>query len=227
VTATAQDWLALRADADPETRANVIRATSEEFDAALARPGASDEIQRFVREQLRDSGITVDTYSPIDRFLTIYVGPTAGYMLAWTLVNVDERLPIIDAAASPAAAATLRTLVATNPSLEEAYRSWREIPNNWRRIARELFDVAGEGPRVRLRLTTYDQQAYVVETTPAALMSLTCYMLETLTMSVPFSEYEDVSVDEFFGTMSKVNDWVSPAGAEVDQATPIDPTSTN
>jgi hypothetical protein len=224
VTATAQDWLGLRADVDPETRANVIRATSEEYDAALARPGASDEIQRFVREQLQGERVSVETYSPIDRFFSTYIGPTAGFMLAWTLVNVDERLPIIDAEASPAAAATLRTLVATNPLLEEAYRSWREIPNNWRRVTREVLDVVGEGPRLRLRLTTYDQEDFVLETTPAALMSLTCYMLDTLTMSVPFSEYDEASTEEFFDTMSRINQWVTTGGAEAGQATPTDST---
>jgi hypothetical protein len=211
MTITVDEWGLIWGDgADAAERDRLLRVACGALEELLGRvPDAADEIDRVFAENLVDP-INTDTWSPIDRFLMLYVGSDVRYLIAWTALRPEERLPMLESAGSPGAATFMRSLVARyDPAIGDAYLAWRELPDNWRKINRNYVIDGERGKLVRVTVSTYGGASFGVEGPLHALMNLTSYLLDTL-MESDVTEYkDDAVVSQFRTTVAATADWAN------------------
>jgi hypothetical protein len=76
----------------------------------------------------------------------------------------------------------LRTLAARcGIEVADAYRVWRELPNNWSNINREVFlDLISDTYRVKVKVTKYSGEEVEFEGNADTMLDLSMHFLRTL-----------------------------------------------
>jgi hypothetical protein len=207
---TFEEWRAIWDGTIEEAeRDRLVAEACTVFDELLGRGSeVGHEIERVFAERLAGT-ITTDTWDPIDRFLSLYADVDVKYLISWTALSPEDRLPIIERLGPPRTSLFLRTLVARNtPAIADAWNAWNELPDNWRNLNRSLVLDSDRGKLCTISITTYGGALLRIECPLSSLMGLTRYFLETL-MESELAEYGSPAVDRFLATLSSTTTWAT------------------
>jgi hypothetical protein len=144
------------------------------------RPEAPEAVRDMLTRRLVD--IDAETWSAVLTSLTNYLGMDPAYLMTWVVQDVDNRIGELERLAPPEVSSFVRTLLAWHqPELQSAYAHWRENPNDWRTMFREVFldHVTGRF-LIKVRVVKYNGEEVVFEGPPDSFLNMTRNLLITL-----------------------------------------------
>lgn len=156
------DWNALMA-ADPAAGAEMLRPVIEEMDTVLeADPEVAQQVLAALDRHLQGS-LDTDSYTPVwDGIWVMFgIGQAAPRLYTW-LSTTDQRARL--EAVLPLCSVPLARLLRSGigmygQELSDAYRYWREYPDNWDALYRQVsFDTDRRQNRIDLRVVKYNHE---------------------------------------------------------------------
>jgi hypothetical protein len=155
------------------------------LDALLKhRPQADQEVFETLRKRL-GAAIGVKTFEDVRAGLLATVGDDAAGLLLWAgSGDHADAIAKVEEFASPRVAALVRAVVGLyGPELKLAYARYNELPDDWTRINREIYeDLLNDRLLVKVRIDKQNGDQVVIEGVPHSLLELTANMLRTCRM---------------------------------------------
>ena len=186
----------------------LIKMFSKDNGAAIAQ--VKDIISAELSSPLND-----DTYGSLGRRFTDYLEESTGTFLlnclavtdldaAFNEVGLHQKISDIDALVRPLA--YLRSLF--KERLQQAQLMWRELPDDWSAVTREIsFDALNNVWRYRLLIDKYGGERVVLAGPASSIVNLTTQIMKAITA---FPDPEAVTperLDELQGELAKFQTW--------------------
>lgn len=180
-----------------------------DLDALLAStPQATDHLLAILQKRLGDA-ITTDTWTGVETGLANYLG-AAAQLVSWvTRADQAARLREAEARISPAATALLRTILGFyGRELALAYERWRELPNDWVRMNRDvMYDEIDKRHLIRVSIEKQNGETVVVEARPGSFLRLITTLLRTarhVSLPAAFDAASITSFNEEVGELQRL-----------------------
>lgn len=123
------------------------------------------------------------------------IGEDAPRLFSWLLETEQrERLDAVTAQCPPVLARLLRSCMGLyGQGLQEAYRRWREYPDNWDAMHRQVYvDVERNQNRIDIMIVKYNQEKLVLTLEARSLLLMVSRLMNSLSAvaSGPFTDSE-------------------------------------
>jgi hypothetical protein len=183
--------------ASPEDAETILRDGAAAFGSVLdERPDATRIVDEILDARLKDPD--PETWSTISSSVTRYLGVDASYLLTWLIQDLPNRPTELERFAPHAVASFFNQVLAMHgPELDSTFARWRENPNDWRTMFREvLFDQVTGRWRINLRVYKYNGEEILLEGPRDAFLNMTRNLLVTLQW-VGADSFSSLSVSSF------------------------------
>lgn len=190
------DWSAM-VGVDSEEGAEKLSGLADQIAEIIdAHPEIELKLMDVFERNLADS-IDTDTYTPVWSGIAALfaIGDDAPRLFSWLSVpEQQERLDALTARCQPALARLLRNIFALyGPSLQDAYRRWREYPDNWEALYRQVYvDNERNQTRIDLKIVKYNQESLDLTLDARSLLLMVSRLMGSLTLAAggPFADHE-------------------------------------
>lgn len=190
------DWSALNR-LDPEEGAiQLIELTDRISEFVEQNPETETKLVEALELNLRPE-IDTETYNPIWYAITtlIGIGEDAPRLFIWLSgPQQQERLDALTSRCRPDFARLLRNIFALyGESLQVAYRRWREYPDNWEAMHRQVYvDQERNQTRIDLKIVKYNQESLDLNLDARSLLLMVSRLMGSLTLAAsgPFTDAE-------------------------------------
>lgn len=190
------DWSAL-SRLNPEEGATQLTEFMNRISELIEqRPEIEPKLVELLERSLR-SEIDTETYTSIWHAITalIGIGEDAPRLFTWLSVpEQQERLDALTARCKPGLARLLRNLFALyGESLQVAYRRWREYPDNWEAMHRQVYvDQERNQNRIDIKIVKYNQESLDLTLDARSLLLMVSRLMNSLTLAAsgPFTDAE-------------------------------------
>jgi len=207
------DWPSLMSGkVTVEEASSLVAKAAESLRAFLAaRPEAPAHVLEILGRRLSGQ-LDAETWQVLDTSLSNYLGRDLAYLITWTAIDPDMRLPEVEKHASPEVMAFLRTILGLyGPELGNAFAVWNELPNNWQTIYRDVFfDQITQRHLLRLRIDKFSGEKVVIEGPADSIMNLTTGFIFTLRMVGTPDAFSQEWVDQFLKEVDQFTELIRP-----------------
>lgn len=174
-----------------------------------------------VLERNLGSPADTETYTPVWNGIAALfgIGEDAPRLFSWISVpEQQERLDALAARCGPGLGRLLRNVFALyGQSLQDAYRRWREYPDNWEAMHRQVYvDYERNQNRIDIKIVKYNQESMDLTLDARSLLLMVSRLMGSLTLAAsgPFSDNElselrDQS-EAFWGAIASIADEPDP-----------------
>jgi len=200
--------------------APLFSATGTVLDDLLTTaPKATEQILAILFKHL-DRATDANTWTSLSTALTNYLGEAAPLILWVVRADQAARLHEAELRVSPPAARLLRTIVGLYGSeLALAYTRWRELPNDWMTVHRDVFyDEIEKRYLLRVSIDKLNGETAVIEARPGSFLRLITTLVRTARQVSDPTAFDRGSVDAFnteigqlLGLLAKPQDQAAPA----------------
>jgi hypothetical protein len=158
---------------------------------------------------VRLQNMDAETWTTIHSCLVNYLGLDGAYLIGWLMLDVDMVVELDEF--SPDVALFIRQVLALHgPEMQSAFAGWRELPDNWRGMTREVFlDQITGLYRIQLRIAKFNGDSVMFEGPPDSFLKLARNILITLQGLAP-DFYGEAVLDEF---MKDAQDFLEALGS--------------
>jgi hypothetical protein len=165
-------------------------------------PRTAELVMDLLGRHLGD-GIDTETYGAVWEGIAMLfgIGDDAPRLYSWlSQVEQRERLDALAARSPTALSRLLRDSIAIHgPSLQEAYRRWREDPENWEMLQRAAyFDIERGGHRVDVTILKFNGEKISMTLDARSLLLMVERLMNSLSLvaSGPFTDEELAGLQE-------------------------------
>ncbi|MGN6586829.1 MAG: hypothetical protein ACTHKT_05070 [Solirubrobacterales bacterium] len=180
------DWSAVNG-MDAEAGAKELSGLTAQMAQRLEKTPETASLLRSLLARHLEGAITPDSYSPVWEGVATLFGldDDAPRLFAWlSQENQRERVDALIAASPPSVADMLRESIASyGQDLQQAYRRWREIPENWELLHREnYFDIDRGIHRVDLTILKYSGETVNFSLDARSLLVMVGRLMNSLSL---------------------------------------------
>jgi hypothetical protein len=194
------DWSALNALSPTEAAAQMADVLTELTQHLTDDPGLPTRLNEILAREL-NAPIDNETSGRLYESITLLFGEEDPALLIHWLSQPDqvERLEAVAGRSSSEVARMLREAVALYGSkLGEAFRRFRETPDDWDGIHREIFhDVILNRFRLDFEITKFNGESIRLTCDPNSLLTLTSSLMKTLNFVAAAQPFAEPRIDEF------------------------------
>ena len=197
------DWLnVLKGEFPNDALEALISDTVRSVDALLTtEPKTEDRVGAILGRHLAET-VTPTTWDSAIAGLRHYLGDELAYFIAWSLTQDQgqaDNLARVQKHASPAVSLFLQALLGIHgPAFDRAFTAWKELPNDWESIARDIvLDQTSGAYRINVRIRKYNQEEVSLEVPPVSLLNLTRSLLDILRSIKELDALSTEQVDGF------------------------------
>jgi hypothetical protein len=160
----------------------LLAVSAQEIDEYLAADSETEEETLDVLRRRLEGPIQTTTYDAILGALRALMGDDGTGLIHWYVTSSPEDAAILRGNASPRVEWFLRRIVAAHgPELQAAFALWRDLPDDWKSVNREVFyDVVRERYYIRHKIFKVDGSEVTLEGNADSVLDLARTMLLTL-----------------------------------------------
>jgi hypothetical protein len=223
------DWSVVHDEAPQDSQE--VRDMVTELEVALARSGLAERAAAVLAQVLAPP-LGDATFDRVQSGLGTLFGlgeEEPGRMFAWLAFDPTRaRLEAFVAAAPPAVARFLRDVwAALGDDLAKAYRCWRELPDDWEVVHREInHNVLTEQVRIELRITKFNGEQAQIAGDAGSILSLTTNFVRSLNMVGHGLTIPEPALTDFREQVAMLEALLAeavPAATEPEPAEPAEP----
>jgi hypothetical protein len=189
------DWETL-ITLDPEVAAaEMSDLTAEMAKLVDEHPDLARQMLELLDRHLRD-GVDAEAYTPVWEGIAALFGlDDAARLFSWLLATEQrERLDAVTAHSPPTLARLLRSCMGIyGQSLRDTYRRWREYPDNWDAMHRQMYvDSERNQNRVDITIVKYNREEVKLTLEARSLLLMVARLMNSLTRVAggPFTDAE-------------------------------------
>jgi hypothetical protein len=193
------DWEAL-IRVEPQTGAEKMAdLTAEMAKLVDERPEIAPQSLELIGRHLVD-GSDGETYTAVWEGIDALfgLGEDAPRLFSWLLATEQrERLDAVTAQCPPVLARLLRSCMGLyGQGLQEAYRRWREYPDNWDAMHRQVYvDIERNQNRIDITIVKYNQEQLELTLEARSLLLMVSRLMNSLS-AVASGPFTDSELDE-------------------------------
>jgi len=186
----------------------LLTRAGADLDSFLQRaPQAEENVLAILAKRL-GGGIATQTWGNVDASLAGYLGRDAASLIAWvSQSDQTARMGEVEKYAPPGAVVLLRTILGLyGRELQQAYERWRELPNDWVRVARKvLYDEIDKRYQVTVTIEKMNGEEFVVEASPSSFLRLLTALVRTATFVDSPDAFDAQAVAAFNDQVGKLS----------------------
>jgi len=221
-------------DADPEVSPSYVEIWATNYER-LAGPldGVIEQLDRVLgsrrtveKELLTVIGQRLEGEIDTDTWQVIYEQVAAfgidetkvSGLLAWVVTNGTPVITELEGSVSARVSGFLRLLLAEHkPELMNAFRSWREDPDDWSGVYREvLVDLISQVYKIEVRIDKVNGEQLFLAGPARSLLNLAWRILDTLRLTGSPDAFEGADIAGFRRELVTTLEFFQPSSPEAD-----------
>jgi len=202
-----------------EQAAPLLSRAGADLDGLLANTPHVEEHVLAILEKRLGGTIDADTWTAVDAALANYLGGAAA-LVSWVgRADQTNRLHEAETRVPPLVAGLLRTILGLyGRELRLAYERWRELPNDWVRMNRDVFyDEIEKRYLLRVAIEKQNGETFVLEARPGSMLRLITSLVVTAKHASTPGAFDPPSITAFNEAVGQLQQLFAPPP---DQPTP-------
>jgi hypothetical protein len=182
VTETATWEQVFAGEVAPEDIEPLLAESAQAIDEYLAADSETEEEALEVLRRRLDGPLEPTTYDDILAALRALIGNDGTGLVHWYVTIAGDDVARLKGNASPRVDWFLRRITAAHgPELQAAFSLWRDLPDDWKLVNREVFyDLVRERYYIRHRIFKSNGEQVVLEGNADSVLDLARSLLMTL-----------------------------------------------
>lgn len=206
-TTAVNDWDPIwTQQADEEYIRTVLKSSAGQIESFLVSDEQTEEETLALLGRRLSAEIDTTTYDVVLDALRALLGQDGANVVHWYTVGNGAETGILEEVASPRVAFFVRRIAAAHlPEFRSAFALWKETPEDWRTIHRDVyFDYINQRIVVRHRLIKINGEEMIVEGNANSLLDLTRSLLTSLGLIGSRDAFGDREIEAFLTEADKV-----------------------
>ena len=206
-------------EADDDYLRNVLKASSAQIDSFLVSDDQTEEETLALLGRRLEGPIDTATYDVVLDALRALLGADGANVVHWYTVGNGAATGILEQVASPRVAFFVRRIAAAHaPEFKSAFALWKEVPEDWRTIHRDVyFDYINQRYLVRHRIIKINGEEIVVEGNANSVLDLTRSLLTSISIIATREAFTDPAIEAFLKEADSVMAILRPEEAAAEE----------
>jgi hypothetical protein len=203
-------------EADDDYLRNVLKSSSAQIDSFLVSDDQTEEETLALLGRRLDGPIDTATYDVVLDALRALLGADGANVVHWYTVGNGASTGILEQVASPRVAFFVRRIAAAHaPEFRAAFQLWKEVPEDWRTIHRDVyFDYINQRYLVRHRIIKINGEEIVVEGNANSVLDLTRSLMTSIGIIGTRDAFTEPAIDAFLKEADGVLEILRPSEQE-------------
>ena len=186
-------------EADEDYLRNVLKASSAQIDSFLVSDDQTEEETLALLGRRLAGPIDTATYDVVLDSMRALLGADGANVVHWYTVGNGASTGILEQVASPRVSFFVRRINAAHqPELKAAFALWKEVPEDWRTIHRDVyFDYINQRYLVRHRIIKINGEEIVVEGNANSVLDLTRSLLTSISIIAARDAFTEPAIEAF------------------------------
>jgi len=212
-TTAVNDWDPIwTQQAEDEYVRSVIKSSAALIESFLVSDDQTEEETLALLGRRLSGEIDTTTYDVVLDALRALLGQDGANVVHWYTVGNGAETGILEQVASPRVAFFVRRIAAAHlPEFKSAFALWKEVPEDWRTIHRDVyFDYINQRVVVRHRIIKINGEEMIVEGNANSLLDLTRSLLTSVGLIATRDAFGEREIDAFLIEADKVIELLRP-----------------
>jgi len=212
-TTTINDWDPIwQLQADEEYIRTVLKSSAAQIESFLVSDDQTEEETLELLGRRLAGPIDTTTYDVVLDALKALLGTDGANVVHWYTVGKGAETGLLEQVASPRVAFFVRRIAAAHqPEFETAFGRWKEVPEDWRNIHRDIyFDYINQRIVVRHRIIKINGEEMLVEGNANSLLDLTRSLMTSIGLIASRDAFGEREIEAFLTEADKVMDMLRP-----------------
>jgi hypothetical protein len=182
-TTPPNDWEPIwTQEADDEYVRRVLKSSAAQIESFLVSDDQTEEETLALLDRRLSGPIDTTTYDLVLDALRALLGQDGANTIHWYIVGNGADSGILERVASPRVAFFVRRIAAAHtPEFRSAFALWKEVPEDWRTIHRDVFfDYINQRFVMRHRIVKINGEELVIEGNANSILDLTRSLLTSI-----------------------------------------------
>ena len=203
-------------EADPDYVREVLKSSSAQIDSFLVSDDQTEEETLALLGRRLAGPIDTATYDVVLDALRALLGADGANVVHWYTVGDGAATGILEEVASPRVAFFVRRIAAAHlPEFKAAFALWKEVPEDWRTIHRDVyFDYINQRYLVRHRIIKINGEEIVVEGNANSVLDLTRSLLTSISIIATREAFTEPAIQAFLKEADSVMGILRPEDQE-------------
>ena len=199
--------------ADDEYLRNVIKSSAAQIESFLVSDDQTEEETLALLGRRLSGKIDTTTYDVVLDALRALLGQDGANLVHWYTVGDGAERGILEELASPRVAFFVRRIAAAHlPEFKSAFALWKEVPEDWRTIHRDVyFDYINQRVVVRHRIIKINGEEMIVEGNANSLLDLTRSLMTSIGLIATRDAFGEREIEAFLTESDKVVEMLRPS----------------
>jgi len=196
----ANDWDSIwTQQADDEYVRNVLKSSAAEIESFLVSDDQTEEETLALLGRRLSGPIDTGTYDVVLDALRALLGQDGANLVHWYTVGNGAATGFLEEVATPRVAFFVRRIAAAHlPEFRSAFALWKEVPEDWRTIHRDVyFDYINQRYVVRHRIVKINGEEIVVEGNANSVLDLTRSLLTSIAIIAAREAFGEREIEAF------------------------------
>ena len=198
--------------ADEDYIRSVIKSSAAQMKSFLVSDDETEEETLALLGRRLSGEVDTTTYDVVLDALRALLGQDGANVVHWYTVGNGADTGILAQVASPRVEFFVRRIAAAHlPEFRSAFALWKETPEDWRTIHRDVyFDTINQRVVVRHRIIKINGEEMIVEGNANSLLDLTRSLLTSVNLIGTREAFGEREMDAFLAEADKVIDMLRP-----------------
>lgn len=186
-------------EADDEYVRAVLASSAAQIESFLVSDDQTEEETLALLDRRLSGPIDTTTYDLVLDALRALLGQDGANTIHWYIVGNGADSGILERVASPRVAFFVRRIAAAHtPEFRSAFALWKEVPEDWRTIHRDVFfDYINQRFVMRHRIVKINGEELVIEGNANSVLDLTRSLLTSIGLVATREAFGQREIDAF------------------------------
>jgi hypothetical protein len=215
-TAPLNDWDPIwTQEADDGYIRRVLTSSAAEIESFLVSDDQTEEETLALLGRRLSGEIDTTTYDVVLDSLRALLGQDGANLVHWYIVGNGAATGLLEEVATPRVAFFVRRIAAAHtPEFRSAFALWKEVPEDWRTIHRDVFyDYINQRYLARHRIVKINGEEMVVEGNANSVLDLTRSLLTSIGLIATREAFGEREIEAFLREADSVIAILRPAEA--------------
>ena len=193
----------------------VLQSAAAQIESFLVSDDQTEEETLALLGRRLSGPIDTTTYDLVLDALRALLGADGANVVHWYTVGNGADTGLLEQVASPRVAFFVRRIAAAHlPEFRSAFALWKEVPEDWRTIHRDVFlDYINQRYLVRHRIVKINGEEMVVEGNANSVLDLTRSLLTSISIIAAREAFGEREIEAFLTEADKVMAILRPQDA--------------
>jgi hypothetical protein len=185
---------------------SVIQSSAAQIESFLVSDDQTEEETLALLGRRLSGPIDTTTYDLVLDALRALLGGDGANVVHWYTVGNGAETGLLEQVASPRVAFFVRRIAAAHlPEFRSAFALWKEVPEDWRTIHRDVYlDFINQRYLVRHRIVKINGEEMIVEGNANSVLDLTRSLLTSIGIIGNREAFGEAEIEAFLTEADKV-----------------------